>query len=181
VNLSPHFTDAELDVVGAPAAVRANAAKLAQLLEGVRAELGVPLRVTSGYRSPDRNSTVGGAAHSQHMDGTAADFVPVGLTRAQTNARLKAAAAAGRLPAFGQLILYPYTDDHVHLSLPRGTAKDGEVLNSLGAGRYVRLFFARVMDAAKRVAGTGAPVLLLALGMLAVWLISHVVSRGGRA
>lgn len=47
-------------------------------LEGVRTLLGVPIIVTSGYRSPVVNRLVGGAKNSQHMTGQAADFIAPG-------------------------------------------------------------------------------------------------------
>lgn len=48
---------------------------LCEALEVIRAELGSPIRILSGYRSPAHNSKVGGAKQSQHMLGTAADIV----------------------------------------------------------------------------------------------------------
>lgn len=51
----------------------------AVLLEPGRTILGVPLHVTSGYRSPDVNRLIGGAQFSAHLDGRAADLEPVGL------------------------------------------------------------------------------------------------------
>jgi hypothetical protein len=44
-------------------------------LERVRACLGVPLQITSGYRSPALNAAIGGAKSSQHLYCLAADFV----------------------------------------------------------------------------------------------------------
>lgn len=55
--------------------------RLAGVLEAVRIDLGCPLLVTSGYRSPGHNAkTAGSAEHSQHCAGRAADFrmVPPG-------------------------------------------------------------------------------------------------------
>jgi hypothetical protein len=68
-------------------------------LERVRALLGQPVRVTSGYRAPAVNAMVGGAANSAHMLGWAADFTspfgdPLSVCRA---------IAASDLP-FDQLI-----------------------------------------------------------------------------
>jgi hypothetical protein len=42
-------------------------------LEDVRANLGHPMRINSGYRCPIHNTAVGGSVESQHMYGTAAD------------------------------------------------------------------------------------------------------------
>lgn len=44
------------------------------VLDTLRAEIGAPIRVLSGYRSPDYNRAVGGAAASQHLDFRALDF-----------------------------------------------------------------------------------------------------------
>ena len=46
------------------------------VLDPLRAELG-PIRVTSGYRSPDVNRAIGGSSTSQHVSGQAADIVLV--------------------------------------------------------------------------------------------------------
>ena len=44
------------------------------LLEPLRQLYGSPIYVTSGYRCPDLNAVVGGAASSQHSRGQAADI-----------------------------------------------------------------------------------------------------------
>lgn len=44
-------------------------------LEDVRALLGHPMHIDSGYRCPALNAAVGGAKASAHMDGYAADFI----------------------------------------------------------------------------------------------------------
>ena len=44
-------------------------------LEKIRALLGQPMHIDSGYRCPDLNKAVGGAADSAHMQGYAADFI----------------------------------------------------------------------------------------------------------
>lgn len=53
----------------------------AQALEVVRKELGHPVIITSGYRSPDLNAAIGGSASSQHMRGEAADIIVPGFGR----------------------------------------------------------------------------------------------------
>lgn len=47
----------------------------AQNMEHVRAELGHPVAITSGYRSREVNRLIGGSVNSAHCDGWAADFV----------------------------------------------------------------------------------------------------------
>lgn len=45
-----------------------------KVLEPSRKELGRPITVTSGYRSPELNKAVGGVSNSQHLTGCAADL-----------------------------------------------------------------------------------------------------------
>lgn len=45
------------------------------VLDPAREALGVPIRISSGYRCPAVNKMVGGAASSQHVTGQAADLV----------------------------------------------------------------------------------------------------------
>jgi uncharacterized protein YcbK (DUF882 family) len=53
-----------------------------KLFEPVRALLGVPLKVDSGYRSPELNQLVRGVPTSQHTKGQAVDFIPQGMALA---------------------------------------------------------------------------------------------------
>ena len=52
---------------------------VAGTLEEIRAVLGVPLRVTSGFRNNALNKAVGGSATSGHTKGLCADFIPIGV------------------------------------------------------------------------------------------------------
>lgn len=52
-----------------------NLTKLAMELENVRALLGFPITISSGFRCPDLNAAVGGVPNSDHVRGLAADFV----------------------------------------------------------------------------------------------------------
>lgn len=58
-----------------PAEAIDNLQRLAEGLEAVRALLGSPLEISSGYRCIELNRAVGGAATSQHVLGLAADFI----------------------------------------------------------------------------------------------------------
>ena len=49
--------------------------RLCQQLEVIRETAGLPVRILSGYRAAAYNRAIGGAKHSQHMQGRAADFV----------------------------------------------------------------------------------------------------------
>ena len=44
------------------------------VLQPLRDAVGYPIIITSGYRSPELNQAIGGALHSQHMQGQAADI-----------------------------------------------------------------------------------------------------------
>ena len=84
-DLSEHFTFVELtnsstakrlglsNIPDGPALYQLT--KLAEMLERVRAKLGVPVTVTSAYRSPAVNKAVGGRTSSDHLKGMAADIV----------------------------------------------------------------------------------------------------------
>ena len=90
MNLSPHFTLEEM-TRSEYAARRgwandpedkqlANLKRTCALLEKVREVAERPITVTSGYRSPNVNSAIGGRPNSQHCEGCAADIRAVGLT-----------------------------------------------------------------------------------------------------
>src|SRR5436190_24207807 len=90
MQLSPHFSLAELTFSEIalrqgfdntpPPEVIPNLAQLAlTLLEPARLLLGVPLHINSGYRSHLVNECIGGDAHSAHMAGRAANFIPIGI------------------------------------------------------------------------------------------------------
>ena len=63
-------------------------------LQALRERLGKPLIVRSAYRSPAHNRTVGGAARSKHMDGTAFD---IAMSNHDPAAFAEAARAVGFL------------------------------------------------------------------------------------
>lgn len=55
--------------------VRANIMLLVHhVLDPIRDHVGMPLRITSGYRCAKLNELVGGCERSQHLTGEAADF-----------------------------------------------------------------------------------------------------------
>lgn len=122
MNLSEHFTLGELTrsqtalrkgVNNTPNdAQRANLERLCVvLLEPIRALLGVPLQIDSGYRSAVINTLVGGAAHSAHLDGRAADVIPLGMSLEQAFQSIRSSS----LP-FDQLIIE--CGIWLHVSIP---------------------------------------------------------------
>ena len=50
-----------------------------RVLDPIREHWGLPIRVTSGYRSPELNEEVGGVEESWHMQGCAADITALGI------------------------------------------------------------------------------------------------------
>lgn len=56
-----------------------NMLELASVLEIIRARLGSPIVISSGYRSPALNAAVGGSENSAHMQGWAADLTCPGF------------------------------------------------------------------------------------------------------
>ena len=68
---------------------------LAMALEEVRARLGCPIVISSGYRSPALNAAVGGAPNSAHVLGYAADLTCPGF-----GAPLSVCKAIATLPDF---------------------------------------------------------------------------------
>ena len=138
MNLSPHFSLAELvssqvatrkGIDNAPApAIVANLTRLAALLEQVRALVGAPIAISSGYRSPALNKAVGGAANSAHVLGLAADISMVKLTP-----KVLALLIWQSDIAFDQLI---YEGTWVHIGLSTGALRR-QVLTAKFAGGSV--------------------------------------------
>ena len=88
--LSPHFTLGEMtrseshpEVYNIPShEAIANLKHLCQWLEVLRERSGGPVRINSGYRSPQLNRKIGGAASSNHLSGCAADIRVTGFEQA---------------------------------------------------------------------------------------------------
>lgn len=95
-----------------------NIIELTQLyLDPLRAHIGLPIRITSGFRNREVNTAVGGSSTSAHMRGEAADIKVNGMTAAQL---LLAVDAAGILD-YDQLIAYaPERGGHLHVGIKAG-------------------------------------------------------------
>lgn len=100
MRLSSHFTLAEITASTTarrlgidntpPPELLPRLMMLAEMLERIRATLGAPVIITSGYRSPPVNRAVGGVTSSDHTQGHAADFVCPGFGAPSQVARLLA-------------------------------------------------------------------------------------------
>jgi len=66
-----------------------NLIRLASTLERIRALVGKPVNISSGYRSPEVNKAVGGSATSSHVKGLAADINVPGMKPAALAAIIK--------------------------------------------------------------------------------------------
>lgn len=91
MQLSKNFTLEELQVsatalrkdienVATPDAIKNLEALCAHVLQPLRELLQKPIKILSGYRSPEVNDLVGGAHGSQHVKGQAADITVEGMT-----------------------------------------------------------------------------------------------------
>ena len=88
--LSPHFTLGEMtkssshpEVYNIPShEAIANLANLSKWLEVLRERAGTPIIINSGYRSPQLNRKIGGAANSNHLTGCAVDIRTSGMEQA---------------------------------------------------------------------------------------------------
>lgn len=87
-------------------------ARLAALFEAIRAWHARPITVLSAYRTPSHNRRIGGARHSQHLQGRALDLrSPQGIPLPTFITEIRDAAADLGLRGLG---LYP-TFVHVDL------------------------------------------------------------------
>lgn len=118
----------------ADASIRANLTALVEnVLDPLRVRWGMPIIVTSGYRSTALNKAVGGAANSQHTKGMAADIRTVSDSRADNMRLLRCLLNSGIV--FDQIICeYPDAQgrpDWIHVSFN----KSGNRKNRLTAVR----------------------------------------------
>ena len=77
------------------------APRLVDVLQQIRTYFGKPVDINSAYRTPTKNKSVGGAAYSQHLYGTAADISIKGVDPKEI-----AAYAEKLLPNTGGIGIY---------------------------------------------------------------------------
>lgn len=138
MNLSPHFTLEELTATShrgidnsPSAAVIATLKDTAQHMERVRAILGEPIHVNSGYRCQALNHAVGGSIKSAHLTGHAVDFICPGFGTPPDVCR-KLATTYGGIP-FDQII---EEGTWVHISFD--PQMRGQLLTKAPNGGYTR-------------------------------------------
>jgi zinc D-Ala-D-Ala carboxypeptidase len=113
--------------------VQALQALSSDVLQPIRDAVGVPVRITSGYRSPELNAAVNGSTSSQHMKGEAADFTVEGYTAKELADLVQELGLE-----FDQLITYvPSRGGHVHVSYKASGSNRGQRLHAPKGGSYV--------------------------------------------
>lgn len=130
MNLSPHFTLTEMcksqlairrRIANHPdaAAIIATRHLCQAILEPLRAQFGIPIIPSSGYRSPRLNRALGGSRISQHCKGEAVDFEIAGVTQMRLAGWIEANLAYDQL-----IVEYPQADcvsaGWLHVSYARG-------------------------------------------------------------
>lgn len=107
------------------------------LWQPVRDILGVPMRVSSGYRSPQLNRAVGGSPTSAHSHGFAIDFTAPSFGNTRQIAKKLATELNARGIKFDQLILeFPdSTGSWIHLGYKSPSGKQrGQLLTAVKHG-----------------------------------------------
>ena len=120
--LSKNFTLPEFaskDGAPTPENVIDNLRVLAKNLQVLRDYVNKPIKIKSGYRSPEHNKKIGGVSRSQHVFGRAADIVISGMTAEQVADTIEELIAAGEMQQ-GGLGRYP---NFVHYDIRKKRAR----------------------------------------------------------
>jgi hypothetical protein len=119
-----------------------NFKKLAEnVFEPIRKHFGVPIHISSGYRSKALNAAIGGSATSQHCKGEAIDIDMDGSSKGVTNKMVFDYIKSN--VKFDQMIWEFGTDtapDWVHVSYNSDGKQRGQILKAIksnGATKYV--------------------------------------------
>ena len=83
----------------------ANLKRVCEWLEVLRERYNEPIRINSGYRSPQLNRKVGGAATSNHLTGCAVDIRTSGYEQAIEYAAIMIAYARESQQVFDELLI----------------------------------------------------------------------------
>lgn len=103
--------------------------ELAIFLEQLRTLLNKPIKINSGYRSPEVNKAIGGSSNSQHCKGQAADIIVPGMTPDQ----VVQAIIKSSLP-YDQVIRE--FDSWTHVSISSKPRKQALIIDKAGTRLY---------------------------------------------
>lgn len=109
MKLTENFSREEFDCkdgTKVPAELMPNLRELVKNLQVLREDIGEPIHVNSGYRTPAYNKRVGGKPASQHLKAKAADITAKSFTPKQLAARIEKLIAAGKMKQ-GGIGIYP--------------------------------------------------------------------------
>lgn len=121
-------------------------ALVSEFLQPLRSHLGLPIVVSSGYRSLALNRAIGGATGSQHSKGEAVDIECIGMSNVELTNYIKDHCD------FDQLILEFYNPDEgedsgwVHVSFKNTNSNRKEVLSALTDGKNTRYVYGIVTE-----------------------------------
>lgn len=109
IQLTQHFNLSELrckDGTAVPEHLVENAREICERAQVLRDELGKPLRVISGFRTPSHNARVGARPTSLHVTARALDLACTGMSADQLAAAWRRLVLLERAPD-GGLGVYP--------------------------------------------------------------------------
>lgn len=112
----------------------------AEVLEPLRAAVERPIRITSGWRTPEHNTAIGGRRRSAHLLGWAAD-IKIDPPEGKTSANVLMGALwkmRDSMLFLDQAIGYdPGLGGHVHVAIHPSGAARGQFLWCVGKNEYV--------------------------------------------
>lgn len=158
-----------------PLHLEPNVLKTMQVLDAVREAIGVPIVLTSGYRTPARNARVGGSQSSDHPNALAVDFKPRGLDLHEFHRRFVEADRARKIPPYDQIIVYPYTTKHVHLGV--GPRMRRQHLLRVADDEHSGSDYVPLDTTAQIPKGTATAIVVIALAVLA---LLYILARSAR-
>ena len=85
------------DGTDVPTELIPNVQKLANELQKLRDELGLPIKINSGYRTKSYNKKIGGATNSMHVQAKAADIVVADITPTNLYKRIEKLIEEGKV------------------------------------------------------------------------------------
>lgn len=138
MNLTPHFTLEEftesqnasrLGLDNTPSVtVLANLYRTAAMIEAIRMAIDTPIRISSGYRSPEVNKAAGGSTTSAHMFGLAADINAQGISPKD----LAKIIAKMDFPIDQIILEFPESNGWVHIGLSSGAPRKEVLTKRVG-------------------------------------------------